>query len=65
MPAEQVILDAGPLVAYLAADDEFHAWAKERLAGCALPLLTCESVLSEAFFSICGRTGPAWLESWK
>ena len=52
MPAEQVIVDAGPLVAYFAANDDHHAWALERLAGCALPLLTCEAVLSEAFFHL-------------
>jgi len=46
----RVILDTGPLVAFLNARDSHHAWAMEQLARIQPPLLTCESVLSEACF---------------
>jgi predicted nucleic acid-binding protein len=50
MAGTRVLLDTGPLVAYLNRNDRHHAWA----AGCwnALfdPLWTCEAVLSEALF---------------
>lgn len=45
-----VLLDTGPLVAFLNARDRYHAWAKEQLGLLQPPLLTCEAVLSEALF---------------
>ena len=45
-----VLLDTGPLVAFLNRRDQYHGWAREQLAGVEPPLLTCESVLSEACF---------------
>ena len=45
-----VILDAGPLVALLADGVERHAWAVEAWRRLSPPILTCESVLSEAAF---------------
>ncbi len=47
-----VLLDTGPLVAFLNRQDRFHAWAKEALARIEPPLLTCEAVLSEACFLV-------------
>jgi len=52
-----VLLDTGPLVAFLNARDAHHAWAKERLATIAPPLATCEAVLSETCFLV--RATPA------
>jgi predicted nucleic acid-binding protein len=46
------IVDTGPLVAYLNARDQHHAWAKEIFKAVAPPLHTCEAVLSEAFFLV-------------
>jgi len=51
---ETVIVDAGPLVAYLRADDADHAWVAERFREFREPLLTCDAVLSEAFFLLRG-----------
>ena len=54
------ILDAGPLVAFLNARDMHHAWTAEQLKKVSGPMLTCESVLSEAVFllrSVAGGTG--------
>ena len=47
---ETVIADTGPLVAYLCAEDADHAWAVGQFRELSGPLLTCEAVLSEAFF---------------
>jgi predicted nucleic acid-binding protein len=46
----RVLLDTGPLVAFLNGRDRYHAWVKGRLASITPPLLTCEAVLSEACF---------------
>ncbi len=46
----RVLLDTGPLVAFLNRDDEHHAWATSRWETLRPPLLSCESVLSEACF---------------
>ncbi len=44
------IIDTGPLVAILNRNDEYHAWSVDQLKGISGSLLTCESVISEAFF---------------
>ncbi|MEB3210594.1 MAG: PIN domain-containing protein [Leptolyngbyaceae bacterium] len=48
--ARNVLVDTGPLVASINRRDQFHHWAKKVLAEVQLPLLTCESVVSEACF---------------
>ena len=50
MGATEVIVDTGPLVAYFNRRDKHHAWAVERWAALFEPVLTCESVISEAAF---------------
>lgn len=45
-----VVVDTGPIVALLDADEERHHWARTRFEELRAPLLTCESVLSEASF---------------
>lgn len=46
----QILLDTGPLVAYLSEADAFHPWAREWFAKLDAPLLTCEPVLAEAAY---------------
>jgi len=46
----RILLDTGPLVAFLNRRDEYHQWAKLQWGQAAPPLLTCEPVLSEACF---------------
>jgi len=46
----QVILDTGPLVAFLNGRDKHHDWAEAQWAQTQPPLLTCEAVISEACF---------------
>jgi predicted nucleic acid-binding protein len=50
MAATRVLLDTGPLVAYLNRNDRHHAWAVETWRALTDPLWTCEAVLSEAVF---------------
>jgi predicted nucleic acid-binding protein len=45
-----VLLDTGPLVTFLAAGLEHHAWVCAQLKRLHPPLLTCEPVLTEAAF---------------
>ena len=47
-----VLLDTGPLVAFLNRRDHHHAWAREVLSGLTPPLFTCEAVISEACFLV-------------
>jgi predicted nucleic acid-binding protein len=46
----RVILDTGPLVALIDAGDKDHDWAVVQWSDIGPPLLTCESVISEACF---------------
>ena len=50
MAATKVLLDTGPLVAYLNRMDEHHPWAVECWDALYEPLVICEAVLSEAIF---------------
>ena len=44
------LLDTGPLVAYLNRREHYHAWSRAQMGEVLSPLLTCESVISEALF---------------
>ncbi len=46
----RVLVDTGPLVAFVNRHDHFHAWAREQFGAITPPLLTCEAVLTEACF---------------
>jgi len=45
-----VLLDTGPLVAFLNQADRLHEWAVAQWAEIEPPMLTCEAVLAEACF---------------
>src|SRR5205823_11287623 len=45
-----VLLDTGPLVAYLTERDSHHEWAFEIFDSFDLPAISCEPVLTEACF---------------
>jgi predicted nucleic acid-binding protein len=54
-----VLVDTGPLVAFLVETDSHHAWAAKRFQELPAPLLTCEPVLTEAFYLVSRlRNGP-------
>jgi len=46
----RVIIDTGPLVAFLVKEETHHPWVMEQFRRLAAPFLTCEAVLTEAFF---------------
>ena len=46
----EILVDTGPLVAYLDSNDQDHGWAKEQFARITRPLLTCEAVIAESLF---------------
>ena len=50
MKPNRIILDTGPLVAFLNKSDSFHEWAVMQFAQLTPPFFTNESVISEACF---------------
>jgi uncharacterized protein len=50
-----VIVDAGPLVALLVANDAHHRWAVTQFQKLPAPLFTCEPVLTEVFHLVARR----------
>ncbi len=64
---EAVLLDTGPLVAFLHSNEQHHGWVVDRLKELPPRFLTCEAVLTESCFLL--RFHPrameqidAWLE---
>ena len=51
-----IILDTGPLVAFLNRRDKFNNWAIAQWDQIAPPMLTCEAVVSEACFLLAGTS---------
>ena len=54
----RTIVDAGPLVAWLNAADQWHDWASTVLAARRGPLHTTEIVLGEACYHLGGNSAP-------
>jgi len=54
---QEVLLDTGPLVAFINANDRFQKWAVSHWAQIKPPLITCEAVISEACFLLKGLKG--------
>jgi predicted nucleic acid-binding protein len=48
----RILVDTGPLVAYLNRRDRWHRWVVDQMAALAPPLVTCEPVLTEACFLV-------------
>lgn len=48
----RIIIDTGPLVAYVNRRDRWHRWVADQMAALNPPLVTCEPVLTEACFLI-------------
>lgn len=45
-----VIIDTGALIAFLMPKDKFHTWAVSQLSQMTAPVITSESVITEACF---------------
>lgn len=54
-----VLVDTGPLVAFMVAEDRHHQWAAERFRELRAPLVTCEPVLTETFHLLARLRGGA------
>ena len=54
---QQVILDTGPIVAFINGRDKYHKWTIRQWSQISPPMLTCEAVLSEACFLLRGIDG--------
>lgn len=54
-----ILLDTGPLVAFLNRRDQHHEWARGEFSRLPPPLLTCEPVLAEACWLVRGISGGA------
>ena len=52
-----LLLDTGPLFAYLSKNDAQHAWAVTQFAAIQVQVLTCEAVLTETAYLISRRGG--------
>lgn len=46
----QFLIDTGPLVAAINRRDRWHRWSQDQVSKLPAPLLTCEAVISEAWF---------------
>lgn len=55
----QTIVDAGPLIGWLNATDQWHEWSVSVLSARRGPLHTTEIVLGEACWHLGGNTQPA------
>src|SRR5579883_492078 len=54
-----ILLDTGPLVAYLYRSDGHHEWAVEAFRTLDPPAITCEPVLTETCFLVARSRQPA------
>jgi predicted nucleic acid-binding protein len=51
---DTTIIDTGPLVAMIRKRDQYHDWALQQSTMLNQPFLTCEAVVSEAWFLLRG-----------
>ena len=54
-----VLLDTGPLVAYLSPNDRHHDWAVASFDEFTGPVISCAAVLTEACFLVARNRSPA------
>jgi len=53
----RILVDTGPLVAFLRESEANHQWAVAQFKELPAPYLTCEPVLSEAYFLVSHHRG--------
>jgi predicted nucleic acid-binding protein len=46
----QVVIDTGPLVAFVNRCEHQHTWSKEQFSQISPPMVTCEAVVTEACY---------------
>lgn len=47
---DHIIIDTGPIVAYLRHNDKYHKWTSDAVLALKPPFCTCEPVVAEACF---------------
>ncbi len=52
MSNPRILIDTGPLVAFLREAEKSHAWVVSKFQELPAPFLTCEAVLAETFFLV-------------
>lgn len=52
-----VLVDTGPLVAFLRESEANHEWAAAKFKELPAPYLTCEPILAEAYFLVSRHPG--------
>ena len=52
MSSPRVLVDTGPLVAFLREAEQSHQWVAAKFQELPAPFLTCEAVLAETFFLV-------------
>ncbi len=50
MSSPRIIVDTGPLVAFLTEAEALHGWVASKFTELPAPFVTCEPVLAETFF---------------
>ena len=59
MKPKRIIIDTGPIVAFLNKSDKYHEWSMIQFSQLVPPFCTCESVISEACFLLRNiKSGP-------
>jgi predicted nucleic acid-binding protein len=53
-----VLMDAGPIVAFLYRREQDHDWAVEQFEALSLPFVSCEPAISEACFLVARNGQP-------
>jgi predicted nucleic acid-binding protein len=53
----RILIDTGPLVAFLRESEKSHEWVAARFRELPAPYLTCEPVLAETFFLVSRHSG--------
>ncbi|TVP98742.1 MAG: PIN domain-containing protein [Balneolaceae bacterium] len=46
----KILIDTGPIVAFLNKNDQFHSYVEQQMAAFPAPFYTCEAVITESFF---------------
>ena len=59
MQGVRTLVDAGPLIGWLNASDQWHAWSVSVLSGVRGPLHTSEIIVGEACWNLGGNSRPS------
>ena len=52
----EIIVDTGPLVAFISEHDVYHDWVLQQVSNLPFPFLTCDAVITETCFLLHKRS---------